>query len=213
MKNNKIIYLLKTTGVVATAVLTMASCGHKMSESEKQTVQHKTDSAAMMHPEYKLASDLSDLCDLRIKNLHRLNKDIAKIYARRQVLDNITDTFMKKLMLDMITEESFVTQNCFAVTESDSVQDNVSDAVSFIIKNQSWFNDLMLYLTDEYNEKQFLQSDFFKVIDDEQFRNMFEHNVKKIEKIQSGADFAAERKTVVYQRLWNKYEKEVQKQR
>ena len=213
MKDNKIISSIKTAGVIATAAFTMASCGHKLSESEKETVKHKTDSAAMVHHEYKLATNLSELCEIKIRNFRRANKDIVKLYAKDYIAGNIKNVDMKKFMLNMINEEAFITESFSDVIESDTVSNDVSSIMRNIRKNQRWFNDLMLFLTDEYSERQFLKSEFFKVVNDARLRTIFETNTERMEKIQTSSDFAKERKAVVYQQLWNKYENEVQRKR
>ena len=213
MKDNEIISKIKTAGVVATAAFTMASCGNKLSESQTQIVKHKTDSAAYVHHEYKLATDLAELCELRINNFRRANKDIVKLYARTYIADTIKDLDTKRFMLDMIDDEVFVTQSYSNIVESDSITDNTFNKLSYIRKNQRWFYDLMLYLTDEYNERQFLKSDFFKVVDDARLKSVFERNTQRMEGIQKNFDFALERKTAVYNQLWNKYKNEVKRKR
>ncbi len=217
MKNNKIVSGIKTAGVVTTAVFTMASCGNKqLSESQLATVQHKTDSALTVHPEYRMATNLMYLRDEKVKNFHDANKCLLKIYSKEYIKQNIQDIRLRRFMLGVLGQEAVISDLFCEEVESDSVCYNGGHSVPtmpYIRKNQRWFYDLMLFLSDKYTDKQLLNSEFFNVINDPRLKRKFESNIARIDSINSSVEFAVERKKIIREQTWNKYAKEVQKKR
>ena len=214
MKDNKFIYGFKTAGIAVTAMFTMASCGNKqLSETQTQIVKHKADSAAAVHHEYKMATGLIDLCEIRIGNFHQANKDLTKIYARDYILNSVQDNAVKNFMMKAIEDTTLIAVSVSGVEKFDGIPDGTLSTMRYIRHNQQWFNDLILFLGDNYNEQRLLDSEFFKVVDNPYLKTVFERNTRKIKDIQSGFDFAMERKTAIYNQLWNQYSKEVQKKR
>ena len=212
MKNSNIVSGIKTASVVLTAAFTMSSCGNKaLSEQEVQLVKHKADSAASVHPEYRIASGMLDLCEAHVERYRRGNKDVVKMHARDYIVNNIKDAAIARLMLDMLKEEVFLTESYSDTTASEDGQNN--NKLAYIRKEYRWFNDLMLYLTGQYTERQFLNSEFFKVINNPSVKKCFEKNLDHIELIEGDIEFVSGRKTYIYKQLTDKYTKEVQKQR
>lgn len=214
MKNNKIISEAKKAGLVATAVLTLNACGNKqLSESQLQIAQQKTDSALNMHSEYIMAAATVDWLDLKISGYRNINKNFVRMYARDYVKHDISDSVLSKFMLCMIDDE-----DAFLLLDNDSIAKdtvtvNILDGISYVCRNKKWFNDMMLYLTDKYDEKQLLNSDFFNVINSPELRKKFEYNTGCIDNLQSYMEFPLQRKNLIKTETYNRYIKEARKQR
>ena len=214
MTQNRFISGIKTAGVVVTAALTMSSCGNKaLSEQEAQIVKHKTDSAANVHPEYRTATSVLSLCEYKVENYRKANKDLLMIYARDYIKNNIQDAALARFMIKTIEDRDLLISLDSCNSENDDFDSGMASALKYIRENQRWYNDLLLYLSDKYNEKQLLNSEFFKVIADDKLKNKFKRNMKQIEAIQPHIEFASGRKDIIYNQLTDKYTKQVQKQR
>ena len=212
MKDNKIISNIKTAGVVATAAFTMMSCG-RLSEAETQIVQHKTDSAAKEHIEYRMASNVLDICESRIKGYRDANKTLVKMYSRDYIQHNEKDFAARNFMISALEDTALMLSTNSDSCTSDSIEAGQINSMRYIRRTQRWFNDVLLYLSDKYTEEQFLKSEFFNVINDMTLRKNFERNMKHIEEMHKAEKFAINRKEIIYGDLWNQYAKEVKKQR
>lgn len=214
MKNNRFVYGLKTAGVVFTTAFTMVSCGNKqLSEAENQIVKHKVDSAAAEHYEYKMATGLLDLCDIKIQNIRKANKSLIKIYARDYIVNNVEDKAVKNFMVNAIEDKILISAYVAGVEKSDSISSGKLSTMRYICHNQKWFNDLVLFLNGNYDEQQLLDSGFFKVINTAGLERRFESNKTRADDIKRSASFARERKTIIYNQLWDQYSKEVKRKR
>lgn len=216
MKKEKIINDIKSAGVVTAAVLTLNACGNRqLSESQLQTVQHKTDSAEMADYEYKVAMNIICVGGDRVKQFRDVNKNLVKKYSKEYIKQVMPNSYLRKLMLKAIDDETLtVIHNCTVIdSESDTSAGGRMNAVNNIRKNQRWFYDLMLYLSGNYNDRQLLNSEFFKTVNDPRLKSKFENNTEQIEKINSCLDLATQRKNVIHQELWNKYVQEEKRKR
>jgi hypothetical protein len=214
MKNNKIVSDVKKAGVVATAVLTLNACGHKQSsESQTQTAYHKADSALTVHPEYRIASALIDLCETRINEYRNANKNLVKSYSRDYIKQNLTDAALAKFMLNAINNDSVLFELDDDDYENDTISVDTLNTMPYIRRTQRWFNDMMLYLKDKYTEQQLLNSDFFKVINSPELQRQFKYNTSKMEQLRSSMEFPLERKKTIKTEVFNKYVKETKRQR
>lgn len=214
MKNNKIVSEIKTAGVALVASATMFSCGNKqLSESQMQAVHHKADSAVAVYPEYRVASNLFDLCELKIQKYRDANKQLIKAHARNYIKNNITDIALAKFMLESLGNDKLLfaldTDSC----ENEGVSVEQLITMRSVRRNQRWFNDMILYLSDKYNEKQLLNSEFFTVVNNSGLKSAFERNTQQIEMLQSNAEFAAGRKKDIYDGFLQQYTESAKKQR
>ncbi|MBR3511113.1 MAG: hypothetical protein IKN73_03565 [Alphaproteobacteria bacterium] len=211
MKKENVVSGIKTAAVVATAVLTLNSCGNrKMSEKQMQIVEQKTDSAQRVHPGYKMASGLYDLCEIKIREYRESNRTLVRKTAQGYIKRYIKDINLRNFMLNSIQDEALMQKAFFEDVDSelDSVESNTVDTMSYIRKNERWFNDLMMYLTYMYDERQLLNSEFFKVLNNKDLRGIFEYNTRNIEKLKEYSDFTAERKNSIHNEIRNKYVEE-----
>ena len=216
MKKENILHDLKTAGIVTTMAVTLNACGPKpLNEQELQTIEHKVDSAVNVHHEYIMASGLSDLCQAKIQEFRIANRDMVKTYAKAYIKRNIKDVKLNQYMLNAVQYENMnqMLAFCDSCEVSENVETILTDTVSYIRNNQRWFNDLMLYLAFKYNDRQLLNSDFFKVINNPSMKKKFEYNTKDIERIKPSLDFALERKKAIHDGLYRKYEQEVKRSR
>ena len=217
MKNNKIVSGIKAAGVVTTAVFTMASCGNKhLSESQTKIVEHKTDSALAVHPEYRMASGLLAIGESKNKGYHDANRNLVKMYTREYIKNNIQDPMLRRYMLNYLEQGLTNPSIICDEIEADSINSVVETSdlnMRCMRRDYRWFYDLMLYLSDKYTDKQLLNSQFFKVVDDPEFKTKFEYFASKIDFVNSSVEFAVERKKIIREQTWNKYAQEVQKKR
>ncbi len=218
MKSEKIISGIKTAGVVLTAALTMNSCGpRQLSEKEQQTVQHKTDSAVYVHPEYRMAVGLVELGETKIKSFRDANKALLKMGAKDFIRTGVKDAKMARFMYRAIEDEKFVFSSNSGIDSDDGFAENVDintlSMMQRIRREQRWYNDLLLYLSDKYTEQQLLKSNFFKVINNKDLKKSFEYNTQQIEYLQSCMEFPLQREKIIRDELWNKYASEAVKQR
>ena len=214
MKKENIVSGIKNAAVVATAVFTMNSCGNKqLSEGQLQMAQHKTDSALRVHPEYTIANATLELCEMKIANYRDANKKIVKMYARDYVKKNIKDAALAKFMLGAMNDDAVL----FLLDNDDNENDNVSvntlATMRYVRSTQRWFNDMILYLNGRYTEQQLLNSDFFNVVNSAELKRKFEYNTKQIEYVNSCMEFPLNRKNIIQTEVFNKYQKEVKRQR
>ena len=214
MKKEKIVSGVKSAAVVATAVFTMNSCGNKqLSESQLQMVQHKTDSALSVHPEYTTANTILELCEMKIAEYRDANKSIVRNYARDYIKKNIKDAALAKFMLGVMNDNAVLFLSDDDDNENDTISVNTLTTMRYVRRTQRWFNDMILYLNGRYTEQQLLNSNFFNVVNSAELKRKFEYNTKQIYKVQSCMEFPLNRKNTIQTEVFNKYQKEVKRQR
>ena len=214
MKKEKIVSGVKSAAVVATAVFTMNSCGNKqLSESQLQMVQHKTDSALSVHPEYAIANTTLELCEAKIAEYRDANKSIVRNYARDYIKKNIKDAALARFMLGAMNDNTLLFTSDNDGDESDTIPVNTLTTMRYVRRTQRWFNDMILYLNGRYTEQQLLNSNFFNVVNSAELKRKFEYNTKQIDKVQSCMEFPLKRKNTIQTEVFDKYQKEVKRQR
>ena len=214
MKNNKIISEVKKAGLVATAVLTMNSCGNKqLSESQLQIAQQKADSALKMNSEYIMSLSTIDWLNLKINAYRTSNKNFVRIYVRDYVKYDMHNSVLSKFMLCMIDDKDVFLYLYNDSITNDTVSVNLLGGISNICRNEKWFNDMMLYFTDKYDERQFLNSEFFKVVNNPELRKKFERNTRHIEELQKYMEFPSQRKDIIHAEVYDRYINEEKRQR
>ena len=198
---------IKTAGVVATAALTLNSCNQKNSaEYDFEGLQYKTDSVADTRPEYKTTSRAIDLYKTKIQYYKDANKKLLKLYASGYVTSNINDLRLRNFMLDglenrILGEVSDLDMDDTACEIAD-VDVNRVNKMRFIRRNHRWYNDLLMYLSDKYDEKQLLKSDFFNVMNSPELKKQFIQNTQQLEKLNSVSATASARQNRIYDDLW-----------
>ena len=216
MKKENIISDIKTAAVVATAAMTLSGCGHKeLSESQLQMVQHKTDSAVNANNEYRIARTLTFLVDDRIEQYRNANMNMVKKYSMSYIKRDIKDATLRKYMIDAI-----LNKNSYDIEMADNIEyndsadtENVSQTMQYIRNNQRWFNDLMLYLNGKYTDRQLLNSEFFKIIKNDELKRRFEYNTGKIEELTKNTTFLSQRQDTIRGKIYDKYVREAQRKR
>ena len=198
---------IKTAGVVATAALTLNSCNQKNgAEYDFEGLQYKTDSVADTRPEYKTTSRAIDLYKTKIQYYKDANKKLLKLYASGYLISNINDLRLRNFMLDglenrILGEVSDLDMDDTACEIAD-VDVNRVNKMRFIRRNHRWYNDLLRYLSDKYDEKQLLKSDFFNVMNSPELKKQFVENTKRLEKLNSVSATASVRQNRIYDDLW-----------
>lgn len=213
MKKENIISNVKTAAVVATAVLSLnTGCKKTLTEQQRNTVEHKTDSAVNQISEYRLTQKFSDVAKDNLQTLRSKNRKMVKEYTIKYIKNQNYKQALRQFMLQAINDEA-VNFDCseFVEIESEefvSFDDNII-AANYLRNTERWFYDLMLYLNNNYTDRQLLNSEFFKVINDKNLKANFEKNAKNIEYMQKHIDFFAERGNKIYNQTYTKYENEV----
>ena len=206
MTKEKIISGIKKAGVIATAVVTLGACEQKRNTNDAQVALYKTDSVANARPEYKNMANAVELYEEQIQTYKDANKSMLKHYAKDHIKKIIQPGQMRKLLLAGLEEQMFLEVTCLdfdeSLSESADFNPSYVRQVRFFRRNQRWYNDLVMYLLGNYNEKQLLKSDFFKVIKDQEIKKAFLYNTKQIEKLESVAKIASERQNKIYEDLW-----------
>lgn len=223
MKKEKVISDVKTGVAVtfAAASLSLNSCrttAKQLTPEQLQTIEHRTDSAQKKHHEYTMADGLYDLCESRIKEFREANKTLVKRYSRAYIDKYIQSPQMRQIMLKTMNNEFFVPMYDDYVEESDfgacDIESDNTKVMRGIRNEQRWYYDLLLYLSDKYTDRQLLNSEFFKIINNPALKRQFEYNTRRIEEIKPGMDFAVQRKAEIHKELVCKYtNEEKQKQR
>lgn len=218
MNKNKIVSDLKTAGVVAATTLTLNVYGAKqLSENQMQIIQHKTDSAAKVDNEYISVLNEVDLYNTKIKEYHDVNKRIAQMYVEQYIKQNIEDLSWRRYMLDAVKNNTLINDIDFDEDKIDNLPDDVDmcslDTMYQICYEYRWFNDFILYMTDRYTDKQLLKSGFFKVMNDDFFKQVFEYNIKRMDALEAKKIEAEQKSNAIHKEIWNKYASEVKKTR
>jgi len=212
MKKEKIFSGFKNASVIAGLAFALHSCGEKpLTETQTQVVQHKMDSALNVHPEYRTATSMLELCEWRSEEFKTANKEMVTFYSVEYIKHNIDDSDLRRFMFNaMLKNKTISWSDEPADTDSLSGNNNIK-MMRQVRHNQKWFNDAMLYLMDKYDEAQLLKSDFFKVINNSRFKHNFKKNAEFIQEMNKYIKFASERQVIIRNELWNKYAKEVKK--
>ena len=218
MKKEKIISEIKTAGVVAAAVVGLGACGPKQTQIEDaQTMLYKTDSAASVNPEYKNTTNAIDLYEAKIQSYKDANKNLIKYYAKDYIKHAIKSVYLSKILLAGMEEQILMEVTSLdadeSIYESTDIDLRYLTNVRFFRRNKRWYNDLVMYLSDKYNEKQFLNGDFFNVVKNAAVKETFEYNTRQIEHLQSVLKTATNRQETIYENLWRQYSNGKQRKR
>ena len=218
MKKEKIISDIKTAGIVTMASLTLSSCGPKeLTPSQLEKASYKTDSAVNKNSEYKITKKIIDLCSVKAEEYRDANKNMVKKYSVDYIKRNIKNMELRKFMLASVKNNGFSDFDVIDDYENDSIgggeYSNSSKTIRYIRRNQRWFNDMMLYLSGQYNDNQLLNSDFFKVVNNPVLKKNFEHNAKRIEQLNANTMFATQPQNRIYGEIFNKQKEEIQRKR
>lgn len=207
MKKETVISDIKTAVVVAGAALTMNACQRPLSDAQIQNINRKTDSAIKADANYRLADDFGSYSSKKLEMHRNNNKELVKKYARRHIEKERFEAELKKFMLNSIKCETMALDtvvDCIAGEEYSDVVERKT-YINDIRRNQRWFNDLMLYLAGKYNDRQLLNSEFFKVIKDKKLRSDFERNTQQIENLSSVVETTKESKNRIYNKYLQEY--------
>lgn len=203
MKKETIVSDIKTAVVVGSAVLTMDSCQRPLSDTQIQNINHKTDSAVKVDANYRLADNFGSYSSQKLEICRKNNRELVKKYATRHIEKERIEAELRKFMLNSIKQETMALD----IVSGDDSDEEYSDVcekktyINDIRRNQRWFNDLMLYLSGKYNDRQLLNSEFFKVIKDKNLRSDFERNTQQIEYLTGVIETTSKSK----ERIYNKY--------
>lgn len=207
MKKEEIISDVKTAVVVGSAALTMNACQRPLSDAQIQNINHKVDSAIVLDANYKMADIFGEYNSKKLETYRKNNKELVKKYAKKQIEKEKFEAKLKNFMLNSIKYETMALDtvvDCIAGEEYLDVVERKT-YINDIRRNQRWFNDLMLYLAGKYNDRQFLNSEFFKVIKDKNLKSNFEYNTSKIEYLSDSIEKAKESKNRIYSKYLQEY--------
>lgn len=216
MKKETIINDIKTAGVVVGATLVLNTCGNgrPLSEKQMQTVYHKTDSAVNANQHYRTASKVKFVVDNRISEYRAKNKSLVKKYSASYIKSAIKEEKLYKFMMTAMKYETMALDGDIIVDSEDYIDYGERNSnINYIRRNERWFNDLMMYLSGKYNDRQLLNSEFFKVIKDKNLRHSFEHNTKQIEKLSGISHETDSVQNIIYTKCLNEYKSEEMKKR
>ena len=186
MKKETFINDVKTAGAVVGAALVLNACSgdRALSEKQMQTVYHKTDSAVNTNNHYRVARAMNDVVGKKINEYRAKNKSLVKRYSLSYIKSAIKEEKLYKFMMTALKYETMALDSDVIVDSEDYIdRGERNNNINYIRRNERWFNDLMLYLSGKYDDKQLLNSEFFKTIKDKNLRQSFEDNIKQIEKM------------------------------
>ncbi len=186
MKKEIFINDVKTAGAVVGAALVLNACSgdRTLSEKQMQTVYHKTDSAVNANNHYRVARAMNDIAGKKINEYRAKNKSLVKRYSLSYIKSAIKEEKLYKFMMTALKYETMALDSDVIVDSEDYIDRGERNTeINYIRRNERWFNDLMLYLSGKYDDKQLLNSEFFKTIKDKNLRQCFEDNIKQIEKM------------------------------
>ena len=194
----------------ATMALSLNSCGQEQTtENEVQAATFKADSAAQKTPGYIATTNSLHLYEARINEYRENNKNMVKIYASEYLRKHIKDVRLRNFLISALGNQVLIDVSDFDV---DEIACDVADINKHYVnkmrlfrRNQRWYNDLSLYLSDKYNEKQFLKSKFFDVVNNPELKETFKRNTNQMEQLNLLASVASKRQSTIYNDLWNHY--------
>ena len=210
IKTENFVHDIKTAGVIAGLSLTLNACHERpLTQQQIDTISCKTDSAVKKHQEYIFAENLKKLSAARIDDIREKNRKIVKRLAKAYIVNTILNPDLRHIMIQSINNETVVFEYSELFESEYEFSSNINSG--YIYKNERWFYDLMMYLNNNYSDRQLLNGAFFKVIKNEYAKNMFEKNTERIEFFQKSFDSVSRREDSVYNNVWNKYAQEVKK--
>lgn len=216
MKNSdKIIHDIKTAGFIVGTSLTLSACNWSgKSESGQQDyfeVSRKTDSVLQKDSMFSFSLSVHDFSTREINKCHDMNIQIVKDCTEKYVRRNISDKSLYNFMLLTLQNDAYVL-SCTGDYEDNC--DNQTPDIKYISKirrNYRWFNDVMMYLSGQYDDAQFLKTGFFKLIDDKRALKAFNDNLKSIQDCQNMAKISNSRLVSKHTQIWDKYVEEQKK--
>ncbi len=190
-----------------------ASCGQKQVPNYvAQDAIYKTDSAANENPAYKNTNSAINLYETRIQEHKNTNKNILKYYAKNYIRQTIKDADLQKILLSGMDKRVLMEVSCLDMDESAyQITDLTPHCVTqmrFFRRNQKWYDALIMYLLDRYDETQFLSSSFFDVMKDASLKRSFCYNANAIERLSFASNAAWDRANCIYDNLWAQYSNE-----
>ncbi len=215
MKNSKnMVSNLKTAGVVAGLSFTLSACNGNINQSENSNyteISNKTDSILQRDPMYRLSLNVND-CSRRVIDKYRdANKSIVRKCAKKYITKNITDKLLCIFMLRTLQNSSYEFGFDGVDWSSKYVEStDVSNLqyISRIRRDYRWFNDVMMYLAGQYNDVQFLKTDFFKLINDKNALSAFNKNLQEIQRYQQLEKSSNTELVSKYTQVWHQQVKE-----
>ena len=146
--------------------------------------------------------------------MKRKNKSLVKKYSASYIKSAIKEEKLYKFMMTAMKYETMALDGDVIVDSEDYIDYGERNSnINYIRRNERWFNDLMMYLSGKYNDRQLLNSEFFKVIKDKNLRHSFEHNTKQIEKLSGLAHETDSVRNIIYTKCLNEYKSEEMKKR
>ena len=219
MKKEDIVSKAKVAGVAAVATLTLASCKKKEAVTPESvlTTEYKVDSMANACPAYTITNQAIDAYNKKIQEYKDANKDMLKSYSKDYIKQNIKNSQLRNFLVVAMERPVLMEVSDFDVDESvytvADVDTSCVNKMRFFRRNHRWYNDLVLYLTDKYNERQLLKGDFFKTINNAEMKQRFEYNTNQIEYLKSVAIIAEKRRDIIYNDFRKIYSNENQRKR
>lgn len=210
MKKTKLKNILKTTGLVAGLSWTLSSCNNTkqktLSDNEKQLIVNRVDSILNNNSQYRLSQKILNFGNEEYDSLRALNREIAINCAKQYIKNNIIDANLRGFMLKILESQNAV---------YDDSEDTEYSEISLpsVRKNNRWFNDLIMYLRNNYTDEQFLNSEFFKVINNDVAYKKFAYNTNKVSVFENVIANSSKQTSDIYGKTWEKCVKEYNSQK
>lgn len=210
MSKDNVMSKVKTAGAVTTAIVTLNACEQKpVTEDAVQCVIYKTDSAANASPEYQTTTNAINFYEAKLKMYKNANKSMLKYYAKDYITKKIKDIRLCNFLAESLENQMIIDITDLDMDTPDEIIDDFGvrdvNKLRLFRRNQRWFNDLVLYLTDRCDEQQFLSGSFFETIKNIRLKKAFEYNTKQMDQLNSVIASASKRRSVIYEDLWDKY--------
>ena len=214
-KIDNVFHKVKTAGAVAGLALTLNSCSNikkdNLNSEDCSRISLRTDSVLQTMPMYRLSTSIDEFIQRKLPEYHELNKDLVREYAMRYVARNIKDIDLRMFMTDLLQKE-YLYEYVADAEESGDYEYQSYKAFQRIIRNDyRWFNDVMLYLTNQYTDDQFLKTDFFKIIKDERAYQIFKQNAEYTKNLQNLSRTANNHLVKMYDDVWEQQKEEYKK--
>ena len=187
-----------------------ASCGPKQSSDYAvQDAIYKTDSAANATPAYKNTTSAIKLYEARIQKHKDTNKNILKYYAKNYIRQTIKDADLQTILLSGMDRQFLMEVSCLDMDESACQMTDLNShrvtQMRFFRRNQDWYNALIMYLLDRYDEAELLNSGFFNVVGNAALKKTFLYNSGQIARLSIASANASDRANHIYNNLWLQY--------
>lgn len=209
--------VVKTAVVVAGAYVTLSGCNNARNQNNHQTmltqeqmkaVVHKVDSAKYEDNRYVNMAAFEGFYQENLQKYKNANKEIARAFVKMAIKAEVKDKKLYNFMMSSLASDEYCFEFVVGYSDGDFDSDGVVSQVGYIRENYRWFNDLMLYLSNVYDDEQLLNSGFFDVVKNnyaKQLKQKFASNTEDMKTIKSNMLSAKQQKYSIVKTLREQY--------